>query len=75
MIESSGGHDGIEAQAWKIVYVNGLTQSEEQVNESDYNMSPLPYLVGIKGANESQLSALQSAAANNDISAIRSLVW
>lgn len=75
VIESSGGHDGIEAQAWKIVYVNGVKQSEEQVNESDYNMSPLTYLVGIKGANESQLSALQSAAANNDISAIRSLVW
>lgn len=75
VIESSGGHDGLEAQAWKIVYVNGVKQSEEQVNESDYTMSPLTYLVGIKGASESQLSALQSAAANNDIATIRSLVW
>lgn len=75
VIESSGGHDGLVAQAWKIVYVNGVKQSEEQVNESEYEMSPLTYLVGVKGASESQLAALQTAAANNDISTIRSLVW
>ena len=75
VIESSGGHDGLEAQAWKSVYVNGVKQSEEQVNDSEYSMSPLTYLVGIKGAGESQLSALQKAASNNDIATIRALVW
>ncbi|MGI6118816.1 MAG: VanW family protein [Bilifractor sp.] len=75
VLEATGGHDGIRAEAWKIVYVNGVKQSEEQVNESEYDMSPLTYLVGIKGASESQLDALQTAAANNDITTIRSLVW
>lgn len=74
-ITASGGHDGLEAQAWKLIYQNGTKQSEEQVNSSSYAMSPLTYTVGTKGASEEQLIALQSAASQNDIQTIRSLVW
>lgn len=75
VIESTGGHDGVEAEAWKTIYVNGTKQGEEQVNSSEYQMVPLTYLVGVKGASESQLAALQTAAENNDLATIRSLVW
>ena len=68
--ETSSGHTGSSARLWKIVYVNGEEQSREQINSSEYQMSPRTYTVGTGGAGAEAVSAISAAAATGDLNQV-----
>lgn len=72
-IESSQGHIGMTAVAYKIVYMNGEQISKEQINSSEYKESDQTYKIGTKGATASQLSDLQTAVDNKNMAAVYSI--
>lgn len=55
------GHLGCEARLWKTVSLNGVEQSREQVNDSEYNMAPNTVFYGTKGASDEAVSELKAA--------------
>ena len=72
--EESSGHTGSSARLWKIVYVDGVEQSREQVNSSEYQMSPQTYRVGTSGASAEAQQALSAAAATGDLNQVQQVL-
>lgn len=68
--ETSSGHEGSSARLWKIIRVDGTEQSREQINSSEYQMSPRTYTVGTGGAGAEALSALSAAASSGDLNRV-----
>ena len=68
--EISSGHEGSSARLWKIIRVDGTEQSREQINSSEYQMSPRTYTVGTGGAGAEALSALSAAASSGDLNRV-----
>ena len=64
-------HDGCYAKLWKIVTVDGVEESREQMNTSNYKMSPKIITVGIKGAPAAQLEAINAGVAAKDPAAVK----
>ena len=64
-------HDGCYAKLWKIVTVDGVVQSKEQMNSSNYKMSPKIITVGIKDAPAAQLEAIKAGVAAKDEAAVK----
>lgn len=60
---TQSAHNGIKAQLWKIVTVNGVEESREVINSSSYTMVPRIVTVGTAGANESVLEQINAAIA------------
>lgn len=71
--ESSSGHTGKEAKLWKIIEVNG-EETREQVNSSNYQMTPNLTRVGTKGGDSEAVQALNEAIAANDMSRINEVL-
>lgn len=71
--ESSSGHTGKEAKLWKIITVNG-EETKEQVNSSNYQMSPNLTRVGTKGGDSQAVQALQDAISTNDMSKVNEVI-
>jgi hypothetical protein len=71
-VVSQSAHTGVTAQLWKIVKVDGVQQSRELFNKSTYQSSPKIITIGTSGASSSTLSALKSAIATGNESAVRS---
>ena len=60
-------HPGMTAQAWKIIYINGVEDSRVRVNYSHYYASEGYYEIGIGGATQEELAALSEAVASGSL--------
>ncbi len=69
-IDESAGHEGLIAQSYKIVYMNGEEISREPLNWSEYKVSNHIYTIGTKGATGAEISAIVKAGEYYDIGAI-----
>lgn len=65
-------HSGCIAQLWKVVKVDGVEQSREIFNKSNYQASPKIITIGTKDATKETLDALKAAVATGDEGAVRS---
>ena len=63
----TGGNDGSEARAIKVVYQDGAEVSREEINYSVYYKTDHVITIGIKGASDSQIEQIQQAANAQDI--------
>jgi len=73
-ITVSGGVQGVEAELYKEIYIDGQFDSEELVNKSSYSMMPLTYTIGTKDADSETLQAIQQAIETGDLATIQSAV-
>ncbi len=69
-IETESGHNGMDAVAYKIVYMNGEEVSREAIAWSEYEKSDGGYVIGTKGASDSDIAAMEEAAENKDMNTI-----
>jgi len=66
-------HIGYKAQLWKIVKVDGVEVSREQVNSSSYNKSPRNATVGTATADPEAYNAIMAAVATNSIDQVKAV--
>ena len=64
-------HTGCIAQLWKIVKVDGVQQSRDLFNKSNYQASPKIITIGTKDATAESLTALKNAVATGDEATVR----
>lgn len=67
--QTQSSHVGYVAKLWKIVTENGQ-ETREEVNNSNYQMAPNKYKVGVKTANAEASSAIYTAVASNDLNQV-----
>ncbi|MCM1143760.1 MAG: VanW family protein [Blautia sp.] len=66
-------HIGYKAQLWKVVTVDGVEVSREQVNSSSYNKAPRSATVGIATADPAAYNAIMAAIATNSIDQVKAV--
>ena len=66
-------HVGYKAQLWKVVKVDGVEVSREQVNSSAYNKSPRNATVGTATADPEAYNAIMAAIATNSIDQVKAV--
>lgn len=71
---TSAKHVGYVARFWKIVTVDGVRESKTQLNKSTYQASAGTGVIGIAGATEEQLAAINAALATKDDDYIKEVV-
>lgn len=69
-----GAHLKTQARLWKIVSVDGVEQSREIFNKSNYVASPKMIALGSAGATPEQMATLNAAIATNDEATVRAAV-
>lgn len=67
-------HQGMTAELWKNIYVDGELTDTVQVNSSYYQESPAIYEVGVVSSNQAAVSAMYTAIANNDLSQVQNII-
>lgn len=72
MTLTQNAHTGYKAALYKIVRENGQ-ETREQVNTSNYMMSPYKYTVGIKTDNSEAYSEMYAAIESNDLEKVYEL--
>ncbi len=70
-VKVQSAHVGYKAQLWKVVYVDGVEVSREQVNSSSYSMSPRTAIVGINTANPERQAEIMAAIGTNNIEHVK----
>ena len=70
-VSVQSAHTGYKAELWKIVYVDGVEVSREQVNYSSYSMSPRTAVVGVATANPQRQAEILAACTTNNIEHVR----
>lgn len=60
-IETRSKHVGYVAKLWKVVTVDGVEKERTQVNKSTYKASCRKVTIGIAGATEEQIAAIEKA--------------
>ena len=55
----------------KVVYVDGVEVSREQVNSSSYSMSPRTAIVGVATANPQRQAEILAACGTNNIEHVK----
>ena len=70
-VKVQSAHVGYKAQLWKVVYVDGVEVSREQVNSSSYSMSPRTAIVGINTANPQRQAEIMAAIGTNNIEHVK----
>lgn len=70
-VKVQSAHVGYKAQLWKVVYVDGVEVSREQVNSSSYSMSPRTAVVGIATANPQRQAEILAACSTNNIEHVK----
>lgn len=73
-IHTSAAHIGYKARLWKVVKENGVEVSREQINSSNYQMSPQTVTVGTATSDPNFSSQIQAAIATNDTSIVKSTI-
>lgn len=66
-------HIGYKAQLWKIVTVDGVEVSREQINSSSYNKAPRSATVGIATADPNAYNEIMAAIATNSIDQVKAV--
>lgn len=74
VISVSSAHIGYKARLWKIVKENGVEVSREQVNSSNYKMSPRTATVGIASPDPNATSQMQAAIATCSIDTVKATI-
>ncbi len=64
------GEEGVQAELWKIISVDGQFESEEKVNVSLYSPLNHAYIVGTKGASDATVQSIYTACANESLGLI-----
>lgn len=67
-------YEGLTARLWKIVTVNGVEESREEVNSSSYRMIPNIYSIGTAGGSSEAVSELQSAIAGGSMEEVQAVI-
>ncbi len=70
-VKVQSAHVGYKAQLWKVVYVDGVEVSREQVNSSSYSMSPRTAIVGINTANPQRQEEILAAIGTGSIDHVK----
>lgn len=70
-VKVQSAHVGYKAQLWKVVYVDGVEVSREQVNSSSYSMSPRTAVVGINTANPQRQEEILAAIGTGSIDHVK----
>ena len=70
-VKVQSAHVGYKAQLWKVVYVDGVEVSREQVNSSSYSMSPRTAIVGVATANPQRQAEILAACGTNNIEHVK----
>ena len=73
-METTQGHEGLIAQSYKIVYMNGEEISREPLNWSEYKKTNQIFKIGTRGASSSDISALSLAVENRDMGTIYAII-
>ncbi len=66
-------HVGCKAQLWKVVKVDGVEVSRDQVNSSTYNKSPRSATVGVATADPEAYNAIMAAIGTNSIDQVKAV--
>ena len=74
VISVSSAHIGYKARLWKIVKENGVEVSREQVNSSNYKMSPRTATVGIASPDPNATNQMQAAIATSSIDTVKATI-
>ena len=61
------GEDGVQAELWKIISINGEFESEEKVNTSMYSPLNHAYIAGVRGASADTVAAIYNAATQQSV--------
>ncbi len=69
-----GGHEGMTACAYKLVYVDGILESREKISTSEYAMSNATCSIGTAGAPEGAIPSLQAAADSRNQDAVNQVI-
>lgn len=70
-VSVQSAHTGYKAQLWKVVYVDGVEVSREQINSSSYSMSPRTAVVGVATANPERQAEILAACSTNNIEHVK----
>lgn len=73
-IHTSAAHIGYRAELWKVVKENGVEVSREQINSSNYQMSPQTVTVGTATSDPNFSSQIQAAIETNDTGIIKGTI-
>lgn len=74
VIKTSGGHKGVKAQLWKVVYENGKEVSREVYNKSTYKPSTNKIRVGIKSEDLTAVQKIKEAVNTQDEAKINAAI-
>lgn len=74
IVKTSGGHKGVKAQLWKVVYENGTEVSREVFNKSTYKPSTNKIKVGIKSEDAAAVAKLKEAIKTQDEAKITAVI-
>ncbi|MDD6348234.1 MAG: VanW family protein [Lachnospiraceae bacterium] len=66
VLQTDFGHNGMSSRLWKKITVNGET-TQEIVNQDDYQMAPICYTIGVKGASPEAVAAVNKAIADTGL--------
>ncbi len=72
--ETSEPRNGLVAEGYKLIYMNGELISREFLSKTTYTMSPMTYSIGILGATDAEVQALQEAIITGEIDAVNSVL-
>ncbi len=66
-------HIGYKAELWKVVKVDGVEVSREQINSSSYNKAPRSATVGISTPDPEAYNNIMAAIATNSIDQVKAV--
>lgn len=72
--EAQSAHTGYHAKLWKIVTIDGVEESREQVNTSVYKPSAKIINIGLGTDNADAINAVNAAIATGDEATVRATV-
>ncbi len=73
-IITESAHTGYKARLWKIVKENGTEVSREQINSSNYRVSPRSATVGVATADPNAYNEIMAAVGTSNIDHVRNVI-
>ncbi|MCR5255958.1 MAG: VanW family protein [Acetatifactor sp.] len=73
-VATESAHIGYKARLWKVVYEDGEEVSREQVNSSNYKMSPRSATVGVATENPDAYNEIMAAIGTGSIDHVRNVL-
>lgn len=72
-VSVTGAHIGYKARLWKVVKENGVEVSREEVNSSNYKVSPRSAVVGISTSDPNAYNEIMAAIGTGSIDHVRNV--